>query len=447
MQAFAALLDRLVLTPQRNVKLRLLVDYFRATPDPDRGYALAALTGELDIPSVKPAMLRALVDRAGRRGAVRLFLRLCRRPRRDDLADLAGGRRDARGDAPGDGMTPSLLPLAGGGAADCAGGEPAASARGGSDRLTQRPLPLKGGGGRGSSTAIRSDASPLAGRGSDDAPPRRPSSSACRRPRGAEGPRLVERWLDRLDATGRWALIKLVTGGLRIGVSARLAKQALADFGGKPSTRSRRSGTASRRPTATLFAWLEGRGADAGVDDPGAVPPGDAVARASPTTELTLITPDDYAAEWKWDGIRVQAVREDGVARLYTRTGDDISRTFPDLVDALDFDGALDGELLIGARDEAGFALGSFSDLQQRLNRKTVSAKLIESHPGLPPRLRLPGRRRRGHPRPALPRAARSGWRRWSARSLSRRIDLSPLLPFADGAELARAPRARRPTR
>ena len=51
MQAFAALLDRLVLTPHRNGKLRLLVDYFRATPDPDRGYALAALTGDLSIPA------------------------------------------------------------------------------------------------------------------------------------------------------------------------------------------------------------------------------------------------------------------------------------------------------------------------------------------------------------------------------------------------------------
>ncbi len=60
MQAFATLLDRLVLTPQRNTKLRLLVDYFRTAADPDRGYALAAITGELDIPSVKPAMLRAL---------------------------------------------------------------------------------------------------------------------------------------------------------------------------------------------------------------------------------------------------------------------------------------------------------------------------------------------------------------------------------------------------
>src|SRR5947209_2669341 len=61
MEAFAALLDRLVLTPPRNAKLRLLADYFRRTPDPDRGYALAALTGELHLPSVKPAMLRALV--------------------------------------------------------------------------------------------------------------------------------------------------------------------------------------------------------------------------------------------------------------------------------------------------------------------------------------------------------------------------------------------------
>ena len=79
-----------------------------------------------------------------------------------------------------------------------------------------------------------------------------------------------------------------------------------------------------------------------------------------------LITPDDYAAEWKWDGIRVQAVREDGVARLYTRTGDDISRTFPDLVDALDFEGAIDGELLIGARGEDG--------LRPRLLRRPPAA-------------------------------------------------------------------------
>ena len=61
MQAFADLIDRLTLTPQRNGKLRLLQAYFTEVPDPDRGYAVAALAGELEIASVKPAMLRGLV--------------------------------------------------------------------------------------------------------------------------------------------------------------------------------------------------------------------------------------------------------------------------------------------------------------------------------------------------------------------------------------------------
>ena len=61
MRAFSELLDRLVLTPSRNGKLTLLRDYFASTPDPDRGYALAALTdGGLDIPAIKPAVIRAL---------------------------------------------------------------------------------------------------------------------------------------------------------------------------------------------------------------------------------------------------------------------------------------------------------------------------------------------------------------------------------------------------
>ncbi len=62
MNRFAELLDRLVLTPSRNGKLKLITDYFRDVEDPDRGLALAALTGDLDIASVKPAMLRQLVS-------------------------------------------------------------------------------------------------------------------------------------------------------------------------------------------------------------------------------------------------------------------------------------------------------------------------------------------------------------------------------------------------
>lgn len=61
MNRFAELLDRLVLTPSRNGKLTLLTDYFRSVEDPDRGLALAAITGDLNIAAIKPAMLRALV--------------------------------------------------------------------------------------------------------------------------------------------------------------------------------------------------------------------------------------------------------------------------------------------------------------------------------------------------------------------------------------------------
>ena len=62
MRAFADLLDRLIYTRSRNTKLRLIGDYLKSTSDPDRGWALAALTGGLDLPAVKPALVRALVE-------------------------------------------------------------------------------------------------------------------------------------------------------------------------------------------------------------------------------------------------------------------------------------------------------------------------------------------------------------------------------------------------
>ena len=62
MHAFAALLDSLIYTRSRNAKLKLIADYLLATPDPDRGWALAALTGDLDLPGVKPAVIRALIE-------------------------------------------------------------------------------------------------------------------------------------------------------------------------------------------------------------------------------------------------------------------------------------------------------------------------------------------------------------------------------------------------
>jgi DNA ligase-1 len=409
MQAFAALLDRLVLTPPRNAKLRLLRDYFRDTPDPDRGYALAALTAELDLPSVKPAMLRALVT--ARVDETLLWYSY------DYVGDFA--ETVALIWPPKEGVT--ALPQ---GAAGGIGPErgPARAEQG----LLDLPLPP------GADVAI-------GGTTSIDATSLRLSTIVERLLAASrlEGPRLIEGWLDRLDAIGRWALIKLVVGELRIGVSARLAKQALADLASVPVNEIEEVWNTVTPPYVELFAWLEKRGPRPQSKIKAPFRPV-MLSHAIEDNELVRITPEEYAAEWKWDGIRVQAVREDGVVRLYTRTADDISHTFPDLVAGFDIEGAIDGELLVGGQSEAsaGFDLRSFGDLQQRLNRKNVSPKLLETHPaflraydclidGKQDIRALPFRERRKHLEARV------------ATSLSGRIDVSPILPFRDGAELA----------
>ena len=97
---------------------------------------------------------------------------------------------------------------------------------------------------------------------------------------------------------------------------------------------------------------------------------------------LPISTPPTIVAEWKWDGIRVQAVsgrdeRGNMLARLYSRSGEDITKSFPDLLPSLHLPGAIDGELLV-LRDGR---VQTFNVLQQRLNRKVVSPKLIKDYP------------------------------------------------------------------
>jgi DNA ligase-1 len=156
-------------------------------------------------------------------------------------------------------------------------------------------------------------------------------------------------------------------------------------------------------------------------------------------SDFAALDPAAFVAEWKWDGIRVQAAagrRADGrrVARLYSRTGEDISGSFPDLAEALTFDGALDGELLI-MRDGR---VQSFNVLQQRLNRKSVSQKLLTEFPA---HLRAYDLLVDGDSdlrgEPFMARRARL--ERFVARLASPRIDLSALVPFADWEALAAA--------
>ena len=126
-----------------------------------------------------------------------------------------------------------------------------------------------------------------------------------------------------------------MTGSLRIGVSARLAKTAAAALGGKESDEIEILWPGLTPPYLDLFAWLEGRADKPASQDPAPFRP-PMLAHAAEKPDLADLEAADFMAEWKWDGIRVQAVAgkdETGgmVSRLYSRTGEEISRSFPDL--------------------------------------------------------------------------------------------------------------------
>jgi DNA ligase 1 len=367
MNRFAALLDRLAYESGRNAKLRLLEDYFRTTPDPERGYALAAITGALSFRNAKPGLIRALI--AERTDPVLFALSY------DYVGDLSETVALMwPTPAHRDGVVPSLSKVV----------------------------------------------TTLATLGK------------------AELPAKLASWLDALDETGRWALLKLVTGALRIGVSARLAKTAVAALGDREPDEVELVWPSLTPPYADLFAWLEGRAARPASGDPAPFRP-PMLSHAIEETDFASLDPPDFVAEWKWDGIRVQAAAgrlADGrrIARLYSRTGEDISGAFPDLAEALDFDGALDGELLIMREGR----VQSFNVLQQRLNRKTVSAKLLADFPA---HLRAYDLLAEGeHDLRGEPfEARRARLEAFVTRLASERIDLSPQVAFSNWDALTAA--------
>ncbi len=210
-----------------------------------------------------------------------------------------------------------------------------------------------------------------------NAPPELPEVIASlRAAKRHEIPNLIASWLDVSDVSTRIALIKLMTGGLRVGASLRLAKLALAELGRVDVQQIDEVWHSLTPPYADLFAWLEQRGPQ---PDAAQQPVFRPVMLAHPIEDKDLESLDwsVHRAEWKWDGIRVQLVAGPHGKRLYTRTADDISHAFPEILDAMTFHAVLDGELLVMRDGE----VASFSDLQQRLNRKTVSTAMLRDYP------------------------------------------------------------------
>ena len=360
MNRFAALIDRVGYEPGRNAKVRLLADYFRRTPDPERGWALAALTGALSFRHAKPNLIRSLMDER----ADPVLFRLSR----DYVGDLSETVALMwRPPAGSDIHPPRPEALAGGELQDDGPGEAGAGVPPGIGH--NNPPPEEG--------------EPAAPSGPGPHVPSLTEVVMGLETAGkAELPRLLATWLDGLDEIGRWAVLKLITSELRIGVSARLAKTALASLGdGIAPDDVEQVWHGLEPPYRDLFAWVEGKGERPTSVNPTPFRP-PMLAHPIDEEDFGKLDPAAFGAEWKWDGIRLQAAAArdaEGtlVRRIYSRTGEDVSGAFPDLVEALDFEAVLDGELLI-LRDGR---VQSFNVLQQRLNRKVVTPKMLVEYP------------------------------------------------------------------
>ena len=249
-------------------------------------------------------------------------------------------------------------------------------------------------------------------------------------------------WLDALDETGRWALLKLITGNLRVGVSARLAKTAVGRAR-RPRGRRGRGGLARarRRRIETLFAWVEGRAERPETLQPGPVPAADAVApdrgggRPREARRRRPSRPSGNGTASASSSSAGATEAGEQVGAVYSRTGEDISGAFPDLAEAITFTGALDGELLI-LRERPGAELQRAPAAPQPEGGDGQAAGGV---PGPCAGLRPPHRStaRTCAPLPFAERRARL--EAFVARLDHARIDLSPLVPFATWEELAAA--------
>ena len=303
MRDFSELIDKLLLTSSRNRKVDILCDYFKNTPDPDRGFTLAIITNSLELKNIPISKIKEIV-------------------RENVDAELFALSYDYVGDLA---ETISLI------------------------------WPLKQNG---------------------NLPKISKMIGVLQNINKSELKEKIQNYLSIANETERWALIKLISGGLRIGVSSRLAKTALAKFGNKELNDIEKIWHGIEPPYENLFKWLGDLGPLPEIDLKNTFNP---MMLANPLEDKDFINLnyDNFVAEWKWDGIRVQIIINDTNIKIFSRTGDDISLSFPEIKSLEKNMVILDGELLVGRN----YIPMNFNSLQKRLNRKKVSLKHIDDFP------------------------------------------------------------------
>ena len=189
---------------------------------------------------------------------------------------------------------------------------------------------------------------------------------------------ILDAW-DRLTTPERFLYNKLITGGFRVGVSQTLMTRALAQATGLPEADLAHRLMGSWSPdTATWHDLIVAHDPEADLSRPYPF----YLAYQLDDPPETLGAPEDWAAEWKWDGIRGQLIVRGGAHHLWSRGEDLVTDRFPEFSGLRDFvpDGTvIDGEVL-------AFADGAplpFARLQRRIGRKSVPKSLLAEAPAV----------------------------------------------------------------
>ncbi|TWU01717.1 ATP-dependent DNA ligase [Neorhodopirellula pilleata] len=190
---------------------------------------------------------------------------------------------------------------------------------------------------------------------------------------------IIQIW-NETTAQMRLVVMKLVTGSFRVGVSKRLVTRAIAESSGVPIDVISHRLMGNWKPTAAFFeSLIDPEIQDTRISQPFPfclAHPIDAVAGPQ-----SLGEPDDYVAEWKWDGIRGQVIRRQGSTFIWSRGEDLMENRWPEIESAaqcLPNGTVLDGEILASHPD--GEVL-PFAQLQRRIGRKTIGKKLLTEVP------------------------------------------------------------------
>ena len=318
MEAFSHLLEQLYFTSGNKAKAQLIADYIASTPDPDRGWAIAAMAGTLRFDFFKRNTVKKLITE-------------------HTDPELFAMSYDYVGEVSE--TVAHLWPYS----------EPSESL----PTLTE---------------VVETFASVSKQKVSET----------------------LASYLTIMTPAQRWALLKLGTRGLRIGVSARSIKQILADYGNKDIKEIETLWHAVTPPYVEMLSWLEGKADKPDVENAVTFHP---VMLSHPIEDSDIdgFTEDTWQIENKYDGIRVQLVVKSISAAderpssktdddqpekaLFSRTGDDISHSFPDLLESVSGNMVLDGELLVIHNAEHGFHPFEESTAQSVANQSTNSDK------------------------------------------------------------------------